>query len=244
MKTLDSVDVRIARIGDSIGIYFPLEYDSLEGFDAKFSAELDGNDLVFVIRPHIEKTVRKTVDELWKDIRKLFSKIDDIGETPWKEIEIVWKAPEAYYEKVPISAEEVIQHRFIRASYGKPEYIAGTKEDMRKSIGDTIEKLCELAALRLGFEGELFARAFGQSVASKFSAASCVYGMYDVVCEIFSEEFDHVNEEKCWKLTSDKAASGVEAAYKRIKYLEANPEEFKKERERIQSKWGFPLQTQ
>jgi len=53
MKTLDSVDVRIARIGDSIGIYFPMEYDSLEGFDAKFSAELDGNDLVFVIRPHI-----------------------------------------------------------------------------------------------------------------------------------------------------------------------------------------------
>jgi len=68
--------------------------------------------------------------------------------------------------------------------------------------------------------------------------------MYDVVCEIFSEEFDRVNEEKCWKLTSDKAASGVEEAYKRIKYLEVHPEEFKKERERIQSKWGFPLQTQ
>jgi hypothetical protein len=244
MKTIDSVDVRIARIGDSIGIFFPMEYESLEGFDAQFSAELDGNDLVFVIRPHIVKTVRRTVDELWKDIRILFSKIGDIGDTPWKEIEIVWKAPEAYYEKVPIAAEEVIQHRFIRASYGKPEYIAGTREDMRKSISDTMEKLSELAALRLGFEGELFARAFGQSVASKFSASSCVYGIYDVVCEIFSEEFDRVDEEKCWKLTSDKAAIGVKAAYDRIRYLEAHPDEFAKERERIQSKWGFPLQTQ
>ena len=55
MKTLDSVDARIVRIGDSIGIYFPVEYESLEGFDAEFSAALDGNDLVFVIRPHIDK---------------------------------------------------------------------------------------------------------------------------------------------------------------------------------------------
>jgi hypothetical protein len=244
MKVFDSVGGRIERIGDSVGIYFPVEYESLEGYEVELSAAMENNDLVFVIKPHINKAVKETVEELWRDLRMLFSRIGDIGSTPWNEMEIVWQSPEAYYEKVPISAEEVIQHRFMRASFGKPEYIAGTKEDMRKSINDTLEKLCELASLRLGFKDELFARAFGQAVSSKFSTTSCLYGMYDVICEIFSEEFDKVNDDTCWKLTSDKSAEAVEVAYKRIRHMESHPAEFRKERERIQSKWGFPLQTQ
>lgn len=241
MKILDTIGIKIRRRGESTGIEFPMEYEALEGYSAQFSAAMEGNDLIFLIKPRINEAVKETVNELWRDLRILFSRIGEIGETPWQEMEIVWKSPDAYYEKVPIPAEEVIEHRFIRASYGKPEYVAGTKEDMRKSINDTLTKLCELAALRLDFKDILFARAFGQSVASKFSTMSCLYGMYDVVCEIFSEEFDRVNDDRSWKLTSPKSAEAVEAGYKKILYLEAHPEEFEKERARIQNKWGFPL---
>lgn len=241
MKIFDTVDVRIVRIGDSIGIYFPMEYDSLEGFKAEFSAAVDGKDIVFIIKPHIRRAVHETVNELWKDISILFSKIGDIGEVPWDQMEIVWAARHEYEEKVPISADEVIQHRHIRESYGHEEFPAGDMADMRKSIHNTMDKLCELASLRLEFKDRNFARAFGQGVANKFSFTYCDYGMYAVICQIFSDEFDKVDDDKFWKLTSPKAQDAVKVAYDRIKYLEEHPDEFQKERERIQRMWGFPL---
>ncbi len=238
MKVFDTVDAKIVKIDDSVGIIFPLEYEGLEGFDAEFSAGTEGDELVFRIKPRVDHAVRETVDELWRCLRILFSKAGDIGEAPWGEMEIVWEAPHVYEEKVPIAASEVITHRHMRASYGKESYAVGDREDMRRSIHDTIEKLCELAALRLGFEDPLFARAFGQAVGSYFSFTTCLYGMYDIVCEIFREEFVKVDDDKFWKLTSETAQQAVKAAYDRIKHLESRPDEFRKERARVEAKWG------
>jgi hypothetical protein len=240
MKAFDIVNVRIVRIEDEVGIFFPIEYEALEGFDAEFSAGVEGDELVFTVKPRIENAVRETVDELWRDLRILFSKVGDIGAAPWGEIEIVWQAPHAYEDKVPIAASEVITHRHIRASYGKEGYVHGDKEDMRMSIHDTITKLCELAALRLGFRDQLFARAFGQAAGNKFACSpTCLYGMYDVVCEIFGEEFEKVDDDKLWKLTSETAQDAVKAAYDRIKYLESHPAEYEKEKARVEAKWGI-----
>lgn len=239
MKVFDTVDVKIVRVDESVGMFFPLEYEALEGFDAEFSAGVEGDDLVFRIKPHVRHAVKETVDELWRSLRILFSKIGDIGETPWGEMEIVWQAPHVYEDKVPIAASEVITHRHIRASYGKEEYMVGDKEDMRRSTHDTMAKLCELAALRLNFRDQLFARAFGQAVGNYFSFSSCLYGMYDIVCEVFREEFVKVDDDRFWKLTSKTAQDAVKAAYDRIKYLESHPEEYQKEKARVEAKWGI-----
>jgi hypothetical protein len=99
-------------------------------------------------------------------------------------------------------------------------------------------KLCELAALRLGFADRLFARAFGQAVGNYFSFTGCLYGMYDVVCEIFKEEFVKVDDERFWKLTSPAAQGAVKAAYDRIRYLESHRDEYEKEKARIEAKWS------
>ncbi len=240
MKVFDTVDVRIVRVEEEVVVYLPFEYEALEGFDAEFSAGVEGDDLVFRIKPQVTQAVKETVDELWRSLRILFSKVGDIGEAPWGDMEIVWQAPHAYEDKVPIAASEVITHRHIRASYGKEGYVHGSKEDMRKSIHDTITKLCELAALRLGFKDQLFARAFGQAVGNKFSCSiACLYGMYDVICEVFNEEFDMVDDDKFWKLTSRAAQDAVKAAYDRIKYLESHPDEYQKEKARVEAKWGI-----
>ncbi len=242
MKVFDIVDTRIVRIDDEAGIFLPMEYEALEGFAAEFSAGVEDDDLVFRIKPRINAAVRETVDELWRDLRILLSKIGDIGEkAPWDGMEIVWQAPHVYEEKVPIAASEVITHRHIRAAYGKEDFHGSDKEDMRKSIHDTITKLAELASLRLGFEDPLFARAFGQAVGSHFSGISCVYGMYDVVCEIFKEEFIKVDDDKFWKLTSPMAQDAVKAAHDRIKYLSDHARDYEKEKARVQAKWGFPM---
>ncbi len=239
MRVFDTVDVRIARIGDDIGIFLPLEYEALEGFDAEFSAGTEGDELVFRIKPHVTGAVRETVEELWRSLRVLFSRTGDIGEVPWGEMEIVWQAPHVYEDKVPIAASEVLVHRRMRAAYGREEFMVGDREDMRRSIHDTITKLCELAALRLGFEDELFARAFGQAVGSYFSSVTCLYGMYDFICEVFREEFVKVYEDKYWKLTSAAAQDAVKAAYDRVRYLEAHPDEYLKEKARVEAKWGI-----
>ncbi len=239
MRVFDTVDSRIIRVDDSSGIAFPIEYEALEGFDAEFAAAVDDKDLVIVIRPRIRHAVRETVDELWRCLRILFSRIGDIGETPWQDMEITWKAQEAYEDKVPIAASEVIVHRHMRAAYGGEEYLIGDKEDMRKSVHDTICKLCELAALRLDFEDQLFARAFGQAVGSKFTVNDAsLYGMYDIVYEIFREEFERVDDDKFWSLTSPMAAEAVKAAYDKIRYLELHRQEYEKEKARVEQKWG------
>ena len=113
-------------------------------------------------------------------------------------------------------------------------------EDMRKSIHDTISKLSELAALRLGFKDELFARAFGQAAGNNFSChISSLYGMPDVILEIFNEEFVKVDDDKYWKLTSETAQNAVKAAYGRIRYLSEYPVEYEKEKARVEKKWGI-----
>lgn len=237
MKVFDTVSVRIERIGDSIGVYFPLEYAAMEGFEADFSAGVEGNDVVFMVKPHFKKAVEESVNDLWRDLRTLFSRIGDIGETaPWGEMEIVWKAGETYKGKVPISAAEVVLHRHARAAYGE-ESLRGDPEDMRKGIHDTIEKLCELAALRLGFKNDVYARAFGQAVGNNYSLTGCLYGIYDVLCTIFNEEFTRVDDDKLWGLTSETAQRAVKAAYDRIRYLEEHPGEYKKEEERVRKTW-------
>ncbi len=241
MKVFDTVNLKIVRIGDSTGIYFPIEYDAMEGFDAEFSAAVQDDDLVFIIKPQIKKAVTEAVDELWHDLRILFSGVGDIGEkAPWDNMEIVWSAPHVYEEKIPISADEVIVHLHARAVYGE-EYVTGDSEDMRKGIHDTITKLCELAALRLDIKDELFARAFGQAVGNNFSFNYCLYGTCQAICEIFNEEFVKVDDNRLWKLTSETAQKAVKAAYDRIKYLEEHPAEFRKEEERVRKKWELQL---
>ncbi|BAI61421.1 conserved hypothetical protein [Methanocella paludicola SANAE] len=239
MKVFDTVDLKIEKIEDSVGILFPIEYEALEGLDAEFSAGVEGDELVLKIRPQLNDAVRETVNELWRGLRILFSMIGDIGDTPWDELEIVWKAPHVYEEKVPISASEAIVHRHIRAAFGKEQYLTSDKEDMRKSIHDTITKLGELASLRLGFGDELFARAFGQAVGNSFSCnTTSLYGMYDIVFEIFNEEFVKVDDDRFWKLTSEAAQKAVKAAYDRIRYLSEHREEYENEKARVEKKWG------
>jgi hypothetical protein len=243
MKVFDTVNIRIERIGDSVGIYFPIEYDAMEGFDAEFSAGLEGNDIVFKVKPYLKKAVEETVDEMWKDLRTLFSGIGDIGEkAPWEVMDIMWIAEETSKGKVPISASEVVTHRHSKATYGE-EYVRADREDMRKGIHDTITKLCELAALRLGFKNEVYARAFGQAVGNNYSFTSCLYGTYDILCEIFKEEFMKVDDDRNWGLTSEPARKAVKAAYDRIKFLEEHPEEYKKEEERVRNAWQPALKT-
>lgn len=240
MKVFDRADSKIYKLDDSVGIYLPLEYIALEGFDAQLSAAVDNDDLIFVIKPDIRWAVRETVNELWRDLRILFSKISDIGEkVPWEDIEIIWQMRHEYEDKVPISAAEVLEHRRIRSQ----RTIAWNKEDMRKSIHDTFSKLCTLASRNLGFKDKVFYQGFADGVANKFSLISCTYGVYDVLCWIFSEEFNKVNDDRYWVLTSEQAQKAVAAAYKKIKFLESNPEEFQKERARVQKVWGFPLQA-
>jgi hypothetical protein len=239
MKVFDTVGVKIVRAGEEVVVYLPMEYEALEGFDAELSAGVEGDDLVFKIKPRIDMAVKETVDELWRCLRILFSKVGDIGEVPWGEMEIVWEAPHVYEEKMPIAASEVLIHRHMRAAYGKEESMVGDREEMRRSIHDTITKLCELASLRLGFNDPLFARAFGQAVGSYFSFITCLYGMYDIVCEVFREEFVKVDDDRFWKLTSGTAQDAVKAAYDRVRYLESRPEEYQKEKTRIEEKWGI-----
>lgn len=239
MKTFDRTDVTIKRLGDSVGIVLPLEYESLEGFRASFEGATEDGGLVLLIRPAIDEPVRQTVDELWQDLRTLFSGVGEIDpQAPWEEMTIVWDRREAD-EKFPISAAEVLEHRRIYNT--KP--LEWEKEAVRKSIHDTITKLCEIAALRLGFTGRLFAIAFGDAVANKFSLISCTYGTLDIICNIFSEEFTSVYDDRFWSLTSERSRDAVTACYKKIKYLEDHPDEFSKARARMQQKWGLPLKN-
>jgi len=243
MRVFDTVESRIERMGDGVGVLFPVEYEMLEGFDAELSAAVEGNELIFIVKPRVEPAAREAVDAIWRDLRVLFSKVADIGEkAPWGEIEVVWESPHVYEDKVPIAASEVIKHRYMAALYEKEEYPID-KEDVRKSIHDTMTKLCEVAALRLGFRDRLFAMAFGQAVGNHYSHGSCVYGMYDIVCEIFREEFVKINDDRFWDLTSPAAQDAVKAAYERIRHLSEHPEEYEKEKARIQAKWGFPLKA-
>jgi hypothetical protein len=246
MKILDTADVRIVMLGDSPGIILPLEYEGLAGFPARFEGALEDGRLVFLIRPEIEGPVKETVEELWRDLRLLFADLADVGpRPPWGEMEIVWEVQEVPGEKarngkVPIAASEVLEHRRIYRS--RP--LEWDRIDVRKSIFDTLTKLCEFAARHLGFRSELFSEAFGDAVANKFCQVSCTYGTLDVLCEIFSEEFTSVYPDRFWSLTSERSREAVAACYRKVRYLEDHPEEFEKERERVQRKWGFPLQSQ
>jgi hypothetical protein len=246
MKILDTADAKIVRMGDNIGIILPLEYEGLEGFPARFEGAVEDGKLVFLVRPDIDRPVKETVDELWRDLRLLFSELADIGPAPpWQELEIVWEVQEVPGEKarngkVPIAASEVLEHRRIYRS--RP--LEWDRIDIRKSIFDAMTKLCELAAQHLGFKSELFSEAFGDAVANKFCQVTCTYGTLDVVCEIFSEEFNNVYPDRFWSLTSERSREAVAACYRKIRHLEEHPEEFEKERARVQRKWGFPLQNQ
>ncbi|HEY3274394.1 MAG TPA: hypothetical protein VGJ92_11555 [Methanocella sp.] len=244
MKIIDSTDAKIVRMGDNMGIILPPEYEGLEGFPARFEGLLDDGKLVFLIRPELEKPVKDTVNELWRDLRLLFSDLADIGPAPpWSELDIVWEVQEAPEGKarngqVPISASEVLEHRRIYRS--RP--LEWDRIDIRKSIFDTMTKLCELAARHLRFESSLFSVAFGDAVANKFCQVTCTYGTLDIVCEIFSEEFNNVYPDRFWSLTSERSREAVAAGYRKIRHLEDHPDEFENERARIQGKWGFPLQ--
>ncbi|HEY3273683.1 MAG TPA: hypothetical protein VGJ92_07980 [Methanocella sp.] len=245
MKIIDSTDAKIERIGDRLGVYLPIEYEGLEESPARFEAASEDGKLVFIIRPDIEGPVRDTIGELWRDLRLLFSDLADIGgQPPWQDMDIVWGvevAPEekAYGGKVPIAASEVLEHR--RIYHSRP--LEWDRIDIRKSIFDTLTKLCEIASKHLGFKSELFSEAFGDAVANKFCHVTCTYGTLDIVCEIFSEEFNNVYPDRFWSLTSEQSREAVAACYRKIRHLEDNPEEFEKERARIQGKWGFPLQS-
>lgn len=245
MKTLDQTDARIDRIGDRVGIFLPIEYEGLEGFPALFEAAMENGKLVFLIRPDLDHPVKDTISELWRDLRLLFADLVDIGrEPPWQDIDIVWGvevAPEerVYGGKAPIAAAEVLEHR--RIYHNRP--LEWDRMDIRKSIFDTLTKLCELASRQLDFNSGLFAAAFGDAVANRFCQMSCTYGTLDIICEIFSEEFTSVYPDGYWSLTSERSREAVAACYRKIKYLEDHPEKFEEERARVQDKWGFPLQS-
>jgi hypothetical protein len=246
MKIIDSTDTRIERTGDRIGIVLPQEYEGLEGFPARVAVASEDGRLVFLVRPEIDAPVRETIAELWRDLRLLFSDLADIGtQPPWQDMDIVWGAENAprekvYGGKVPIAASEVLEHRRIYRS--RP--LEWDRIDIRKSIFDTMTKLCELASRRLGFKTSLFAAAFGDAVANKFSQVACTYGTLDVVCAIFAEEFDNVYPDRYWSLVSEHSREAVAAGFRKIRYLEEHSDEFDKERARIQGKWGFPLKNQ
>jgi hypothetical protein len=246
MKIIDSTDAKIERIGDRVGIYLPVEYEGLEGFPIRFDGALEDGKLVFLLRPDLEDPVKDTVNELWRDLRLLFSDLADIGPAPpWQDMDIVWELQEVPGEnarngKVPIAASEVLEHR--RIYHSRP--LEWDRIDIRKSIFDTMTKLCEIASQHLGFKSELFSEAFGDAVANKFCQVTCTYGTLDVVCEIFSEEFNNVYPDRFWSLISERSREAVAACYRKIRHLEDYPEEFEKERARVQRKWGFPLQNQ
>lgn len=239
MKIFDTDRVRITRLDDSVGITLPVEYEGLDGFPAQLECAVEDGRLVFMVRPDVEPAVKETVNELWRDLRLLFSRVADIGEMPWGEVAIEWEAHEAAEGPVPLSAAEILEHRQVY--HTRP--LTWDKEDIRKSIHDTMTKLCELAARRLGFKSRLFAMAFGDAVANKFSLISCTYGTLDVVCEIFSEEFTKLDDDRYWPLTSAQARDAVAAGFRKIRHLEDDPQEFEQERARVQQKWGFPLQN-
>ncbi|OPY26478.1 MAG: hypothetical protein A4E28_02488 [Methanocella sp. PtaU1.Bin125] len=245
MKIIDRTEVKIEKLGDRVGFFLPVEYEELEGFPAGFEVASDKGELVLLVRPQIERPVKETIGELWRDLRQLYSELADIGEQPpWQDIDIVWgveaaPAEKAFGEKVPIAASEVLEHR--RIYHSRP--VEWDKIDIRKSIFDTLTKLCGLASRRLGFESRLFSAAFGDAVANKFCQVACTYGTLDVICEIVSEEFNNVYPDRYWSLTSGRSREAVAACYRKVKYLEDHPEEFEKERARIQGKWGFPLQS-
>lgn len=246
MKILDRTNVKIEGIGDRVGFFLPIEYEGLEGFPARLEAASDNGELVFLVRPDIDRPVKETIGELWRDLRILFSDLADIGERPpWQEMDIVWgveAAPDenAYGDMVPIAAAEVLEHR--RIYHSRP--LEWDRIDIRKSIFDTLTKLCGLASRRLGFSSRLFSTAFGDAVANKFCQVACTYGTLDILCEIVSEEFNNIYPDRYWSLTAERSREAVAACYRKIKYLEDHPEEFEKERARVQGKWGFPLQSQ
>jgi hypothetical protein len=240
MKKLDSTEVRIIRTGDRVSVALPMEYEGLEGFPARFEAASDEGKLVFLIRPDLDGPVKDTVNELWRDLRLLFSDIADIGEhPPWQDMDIVWEAENApvdkvYAGQVPIVAAEVLEHR--RIYHSKALY--GDLKDRRRGIFDTMQKLCALASRHLGFRSQLFSMAFGEAVASMFCQVGCTYGAADVVCNVFSEEFTNVYPDRFWSLTSERSREAVAACYRKIKYLEDHPEVFEKEKERVMGKWS------
>ena len=244
MKILDRTDAKIEKIGDRVGFFLPIEYEGLEGFPARFEGAVDDGKLIFLISPDFDRPVKETINELWRDLRLLFSDLTDIGPAPpWQDIDIVWEVQEApeektYGGKVPISAAKVLEHR--RIYHSKP--LNWDRIDIRKSIFDTLTKLCELASQRLGFKSGLFSTAFGDAVANKFCQVSCTYGTLDIICDIFSEEFTSVYADRFWSLTSGQSREAVAACYRKIKYLEDHPDVFENERARVQGKWGFPLQ--
>lgn len=244
MKIIDSTDAKIERAGDKAGIFLPAEYEALAGFPARFEGAVDDGKLIFVIRPDLDTPVTETVNELWRDLRLLFSELADIGPSPpWTDMDIVWEVQEVPGEKardgkVPIAASEVLEHRRIYRN--RP--LEWDRIDIRKSIFDTMTKLCEIASRHLDFKSGLFSMAFGDAVANKFCQVTCTYGTLDIICEIFSEEFNNVYPDRFWSLTS-RSREAVAACYRKIRHLEDRPEEFEKERARIQGKWGFPLNT-
>ncbi len=239
MKILDRTDAKIARIGEGVGVFLPLEYEGLVGFPARFEAAVEDGRLVFLVRPDLEGPVRGTVDQLWQDLRRLFSGIADVGAgPPWPDMDVVWEAesapPEKTYEgKVPIVAAEVLDHR--RIYHTKP--LHGDLKDVRRGIFDTMTKLCVLAARRLGFRSRLFSMAFGEAVARMFCQVGCSYGAADVICNVFAEEFARVYPDRYWSLTSERSREAVAACYRKVRYLEDHPEAFEQEKERVMGKW-------
>jgi hypothetical protein len=160
MKIIDSTDAKIERIDDRPGVYLPIEYEGLEGSPARFEAASEDGKLVFMIRPDLEGPVRDTIGELWRGLRLLFSDLADIGEQPpWQDMNIVWGVevtPEekAYGDKVPIAASEVFSHR--RIYHSRP--LEWDRIDIRKSIFDTLTKLCVGSADPFAMFAERFSR--------------------------------------------------------------------------------------
>jgi hypothetical protein len=240
MKILDRTDTKIERIGDRVGFFLPIEYEGLEGFPARFEGAVDDGRLVFMIRPDIDRPVKETVNELWRDLRILFSDLADIGpEPPWQDMDIVWEAENApegkvYSGKVPIVADQVLQHH--RIYHTKTLY--GDLKDVRRGIFDTMGKLCVLASRHLGFNSQLFSMAFGEAVACMFCQVGCTYGAADVICNVFSEEFTNIYPDRYWSLTSERSREAFDSCYRKIKYLEGHQEAFEKEKERVMGKWS------
>jgi hypothetical protein len=240
MKILDRTEARIEKIGNRTGIFLPLEYEGLAGFSARFDGAVEDGKLVLLIRPEIDGAVRETVDELWRDLRLLFSDLADIGpQPPWQDMDIVWEAENApeskvYSGKVPIVAAEVLEHRRIYNT--KPLY--GDLKDIRRGIFDTMGKLCVLASRHLGFKSQLFIIAFGEAMASMFCQVGCYFSAADVICNVFSEEFSSIYPDRYWSLTSERSREAIDACYRKIKYLEDHPEAFEKEKERVMNLWG------
>jgi hypothetical protein len=154
-------------------------------------------------------------------------------------MDIVWEVenvPEgnACAGKVPIAAAEVLEHRRVYHSMTRHEDM----KDKRRSIFDTMSKLCILASRRLGFRGQLFSMAFGEAVAGLFCQVGCTYSAADVICNVLAEEFANVYPDRYWSLTAERSREAIDACYRKIRYLEDHPEEFEKEKVRVMGKWG------